>query len=29
MIDRYIYKFLGSIDWLFEKIDNIFRKKKK
>ena len=29
MIDRLFYKFFGGIDWLLQKIDNIFSKKKR
>lgn len=29
MIDKFFYKFFGGIDWLFQKLDNIFKKKKK
>ena len=29
MIDKFFYNLFGSIDKLFEKLHNIFRKKKK
>ena len=29
MIDKFFYKFFGALDNLFEKLDNIFKKKKK
>ena len=28
MIDKLFYNFFRGIDWLFEKIDNTFKKKK-
>jgi hypothetical protein len=29
MIDKLFYKMFGALDNLFEKLDNIFKKKKK
>jgi hypothetical protein len=29
MIDKFLYNFFGALDNLFEKLDNIFKKKKK
>ena len=29
MIDKFFYSFFGGIDKLFEKLHNIFKKKKK
>ena len=29
MIDRFFYNFFGGIDKLFQKLHNIFKKKKK
>ena len=29
MIDRMIYKFCGLIDNIFERLDNLFKKKKR
>ena len=29
MIDKFFYNFFGGIDWICEKIHNIFSKKKK
>jgi hypothetical protein len=29
MIDKWLYKFFATIDKFFEKLDNVFRRKKK
>jgi len=29
MIDKWLYKFFGAIDKIFEKIDNLFNRRKK
>jgi len=29
MLDRFMYKLLGAVDDFFEKIDNLFTKKKR